>query len=352
MRAKRLMAIGAGLVLGVGSACSLLTTLDAPRAGALADATSGDDVNVEPFPDGGPVAYDAADAAGEDVCSPDATLPIYGANYVDQSFPLATTALTMVEGQVIPSYIELKNIGNAPWTSYTRLATTQPEFRVSPFADSTWLSPEQPAAVKGTVAPGGTFKFQFDLQAPEIPDTYYEFYGLVDESPWHCSSPDPDAPDIWFGDPGQGGPANDDIEVQINVIAPQYRAKLVSQTFADAGVTAVLGAVVSGSFHLSNTGTQSWISGTTKLAPIPRDVASPFADPSWLSTTRISTVASNVAPGGSGDFAVTLDANQTGTFDVEFGLVEEGVTWFADPTLGGGPPDGYLRVHLVVEASD
>ncbi|HEY8091334.1 MAG TPA: MYXO-CTERM sorting domain-containing protein, partial [Polyangiaceae bacterium] len=24
------------------------------------------------------------------------------------------------------------------------------------------------------------------------------------------------------------------------------------------------------------------------------------------------------------------------------------VTWFADATLGGGPPDGFLKVHLVV----
>jgi uncharacterized protein (TIGR03382 family) len=37
-----------------------------------------------------------------------------------------------------------------------------------------------------------------------------------------------------------------------------------------------------------------------------------------------------------------------GDTEIEFGVVEEGVTWFADATLGGGPPDGFLKVHLVV----
>jgi MYXO-CTERM domain-containing protein len=32
---------------------------------------------------------------------------------------------------------------------------------------------------------------------------------------------------------------------------------------------------------------------------------------------------------------------------VELGIVEENVVWFAD-SPGGGPADGFLRVHLVV----
>ena len=47
-----------------------------------------------------------------------ATTPApWGAGYVSQSFPLATTALKMKAGQVIPSYIELKNIGTSTWDS-------------------------------------------------------------------------------------------------------------------------------------------------------------------------------------------------------------------------------------------
>ncbi|HEY1954489.1 MAG TPA: CHAP domain-containing protein [Polyangiaceae bacterium] len=259
----------------------------------------------------------------------------YAASYVSQSFPLASSALTMVEGQTIPSYIELKNAGTKTWDSSTKLGTTQPRDRKSDFADSSWLAPNRPAAVSGTVAPGGTYKFKFDLHAPDKAGTYYEYFGVVQEGV------------AWFSDPGQGGPADDVLEVQIKVIEPEYRGDLKQQSFADT-VTVHQGDVADGFIELTNSGTKSWTAGTTKLATTPRDQDSPFADPSWLSKTRVSTVAQDVAPGDVGHFDVKLDASQVGDFQVTFGLVQEGVTWFADPTLGGGPEDGVLKVHLVV----
>jgi lysozyme len=262
----------------------------------------------------------------------------YAAQWVAQSFPLASTALTMVEGQTIPSYIELKNVGTKTWDSNTKIGTTQPRDRKSAFAASTWPALNRLAAVKGTVAPGATYKFTFDLLAPDKPGTYDEYFGVVQEGV------------AWFSDPGQGGPPDNDLEVQVKVVAPEYRGDFKDQSFplAPAALAAHQGDVVTGYIELTNGGTQPWKAGTTKLAPIPRDKASPFADKSWLSTTRISTVAADVAPGAVGKFEVTLDANTTGDFTVEFGLVEESVTWFADPTLGGGPADGFLKVHLTV----
>jgi hypothetical protein len=262
----------------------------------------------------------------------------YAAQFVSQSFPLATTTLTMVEGQVIPSYIELKNTGTKSWDSNTHIGTTQPRDRVSVFADSTWLSDNRPAGVTGTVPPGSTYKFTFDLAAPQTTGTYAEYFGVVEDGV------------AWFSDPGQGGPPDNDLEVKIQVIAPEYRGTFKSQSFPLAPAPDVVekGTVAIGYIELTNTGTATWKSGTTKLAPIPRDQASPFADPSWLSPTRISTVAADVAPGAVGRFDVTLDANAVGDTEIELGLVEEGVAWFADPTLGGGPPDGFLKIHLEV----
>ncbi len=130
----------------------------------------------------------------------------YAATYVSQSFPLASTALTMTEGQTIPSYIELKNSGSKAWDSSTKLGTTQPRDRTSVFADASWLAPNRPAAVTGTVAPGATYKFQFDLHAPNKVGTYYEYFGVVEEGV------------AWFSDPEQGGPADDVLEVQVKVI--------------------------------------------------------------------------------------------------------------------------------------
>jgi len=266
----------------------------------------------------------------------------YAAEYVSQSFPLAATALDMVEGQTIPSYIELKNTGTKTWDSNTHLATTQPRDRVSVFADSSWISTNRPAGVTGTVPPGGTFKFQFNLHAPSTTGTYLEYFGVVEEGV------------AWFSDPGQGGPADNDLEVQIVVSAPEYRGTFVSQTYpgAPTAFTMHVGETTQGSITLTNSGTKPWVSGTTKLAPIPRDTASPFATSTWLSTQRVSSVAADVQPGANGTFSLSLKATTVGDFEVELGLVDEAITWFADAPLGGGPTDGFLRVHVTVLAAD
>jgi MYXO-CTERM domain-containing protein len=264
--------------------------------------------------------------------------PAYAASFVSQSFPYASTTMKMVEGQVIPSYLELKNTGAKAWDSNTRLGTTQPRDRKSAFADGTWISPDRPAGVSGTVAPGGTHKFAFDLRAPDKPGVYDEFFGMVEEGV------------AWFSDGGQGGPPDNQLEVKIEVVAPDYRGAFKDQSFplAPTALTVHEGDVAKGFIELTNTGAKPWKAGTTKLAPIPRDKPSPFADASWLSPTRVSTVAADVAPGAVGRFDVALDATAVGDTEIGFGLVEEGVTWFADGLLGGGPADGFLKVHLVV----
>jgi uncharacterized protein (TIGR03382 family) len=264
----------------------------------------------------------------------------YAAQFVSQSFPLASTALPMVEGQTIPSYIELKNVGTKTWDSNTRIGTTQPRDRVSVFADSSWASDDRPAQVTGTVAPGATYKFQFNLHAPDTTGTYDEFFGVVEDGV------------TWFSAAGQGGPADNDLEVQVVVSAPEYRATFVSQTYplAPTALTVNVGEEVEGSITLTNSGTKPWIAGTTKLAPTPRDTASPFATSSWLSDTRVSSVAADVQPGDKGTFPLSLKATSVGDYEVTLALVEEGVAWFADAPLGGGPADGFLRVHLTVVA--
>jgi hypothetical protein len=317
-----------------------LTTFSGYGLSALQGATNVTDATIafqDDFEGCGTCDESNRIAYAEAVLAAYGTFP-YAAQYVSQSFPLATTTLTMVEGQVIPSYILLKNTGTKAWDSNTHLGTTEPRDRVSLFADSTWLGKNRPAGVTGTVAPGGTYKFTFDLAAPLTTGTYDEFFGVVEDGV------------AWFSDPGQGGPPDNDLEVKIQVIAPAYRGTFVDQSFplAPAPWRVDRGSVAKGYIELTNTGTETWKSGTTKLAPIPRDQASPFATPSWLSSTRISTVASDVAPGAVGRFAVTLDADAIGDSVVELGLVEEGVTWFADATLGGGPPDGFLRAQFDV----
>ena len=277
----------------------------------------------------------------KDVLAAYGATPNYAAQFVSQSFPLASTTLTMVEGEVVPSYIELKNVGAKAWDSNTRLGTTQPRDRASAFAGAGWLNKTRPAGVVGTVPPGGTYKFKFDLTAPSASGSHDEFFGVVQEGA------------AWFSDPGQGGPADNVLEVKINVVTPNYRGVFKDQTFplSPAPLMVHQGDAAKGYIELTNTGALPWKAGVTKLAPIPRDAASPFAEPSWLSPTRVSSIAADVAPGGVGRFEVALATKAIGDTKIKFGVVEDGVAWFSDPGQGG-PADGLLEVHLVVVAKD
>jgi lysozyme len=131
----------------------------------------------------------------------------WGAQYVSQSWPLATTTMKMTVNQVVPASITLKNIGTKAWDSNTKLATTQPRDRTSPFVAADWLAPNRLAHVTGTVAPGANYTFKFNFQAPNTPGAHDEFYGIVQEGV------------AWFSDSGQAGPPDNDIEAKIQVNA-------------------------------------------------------------------------------------------------------------------------------------
>ncbi len=137
----------------------------------------------------------------------------YGAGYVSQSFPLASTAFTMFAGQTLHETIVLKNLGAKAWDGNTHLGTSQPRDRASAFAATTWISPSRLTGVSGSVAPGGTYSFAFDFHAPAMPGTYHEYFNLVEEGV------------AWFSDPGQGGPPDDDLEASI-VVVPGVRGHL------------------------------------------------------------------------------------------------------------------------------
>lgn len=169
----------------------------------------------------------------------------YAASFVSQSFPYATMTMDMTAGQIIPSFIVLKNTGSATWDQNTRIGTTVPRDRLSPFADGTWLSPNRLAAVSGTVPPGGTYKFTFDLAAPMTPGLHDEHFGVVQESV------------AWFGDPGQGGPPDSDLEVKIQVVAG------ASSSAASSGGSTSSSGSGSGSSSGSGSGSTSGSGGAS-----------------------------------------------------------------------------------------
>lgn len=267
--------------------------------------------------------------------------PDWAAKFVDQSWPFATMTMTMTVNQVLPASITMKNVGKATWDENTRLGTTQPRDRESPFSGPDWLAPNRAAGVAPgtTVPPGQDYPFTFSWHAPSTPGVYDEFFSLVQEGVH------------WFGDPGQGGPADNVIEAKIEVVEAEYHGEIVAQSFpkpADSAVDMKPGDTLEGWVDLKNVGTATWKAGETKLAPTPRDMTSPIAAASWLSDTRVSTLDADVPPGSTGHFKLPITANKEGDFTQTFGLVEEDITWFADAPKGGGPMDDQIAVHVIV----
>jgi lysozyme len=136
--------------------------------------------------------------------------PIYGAHYVMQSFPLASDGpLQIMQGDSVSAWIELRNTGTADWDENTRLGTTVARDRTDTFVGADWISPNRLASVPAgmTIPPGSSYRFMWTFTVP--PGTplgmYDEHFGVVEEGT------------AWFGDPGQGGPSDDTIEVIIEV---------------------------------------------------------------------------------------------------------------------------------------
>jgi hypothetical protein len=134
----------------------------------------------------------------------------YSAAYVRQSWPLASMPpLQLKCGESIDATIVLHNTGTKPWDSSTKLGTTMKRDRASIFS-ADWPAPNRAAAIEGTVAPGadGTFKFTFTgpTGAACVAGTYKEHFGVVQEGV------------AWFSDSGQGGPPDDQIEADIELV--------------------------------------------------------------------------------------------------------------------------------------
>lgn len=137
-----------------------------------------------------------------------------------------------------------------------------------------------------------------------------------------------------------------------DVVGPVWKAQFVAQSWpyaSEAPIAMTQFELLTGSIDLKNTGTTTWPAGVVKLAPMPRDAASPFAGDTWLAPNRVSTIAVDVKPGEVGHFEWDLYPQQAGDFQPFFGLVAEGVTWFAD---SGGPGDDVMQVNVHVAPGD
>ncbi len=148
-----------------------------------------------------------------------------------------------------------------------------------------------------------------------------------------------------FGQYGPGSPVAAD-----GGVAGYYAASYVSQSWPLASSTWSLTAcqTVASTITLKNTGTLPWDSNTRIGTSNPRDRKSDFADSTWLSVNRAAAVTGTVPPGGTFEFKFDFHAPPTaGTYTEYFGVVQEGVAWFGDPSQGG-PPDNDIEANIAV----
>jgi lysozyme len=161
--------------------------------------------------------------------------PIDAAAFVTQSFPYASVGeLTMHAGESVSGFIELRNTGTTTWNDHTELGTTEPRDRASVFVASDWVSPNRPARVSGSVAPGTTYRFVFTLHAPDAVGRYDEHFGVVQDG------------SAWFSDPTEGGPPDNLLEVIVRVL-PADDAGASDGAAGDAAVTGDAAAPDAGS---------------------------------------------------------------------------------------------------------
>jgi len=149
--------------------------------------------------------------------------PAYSAQFVSQSWPLATMPLTIKCGETVAATLVLKNMGTKSWDGSTKLGTTMPRDRTSMFAGGDWEAPNRAAVIAGSVAPGANGTFAFAFHGPTgdacVPGTYHEHFGLVQEST------------AWFTDPPE-----DQIEALIELVPGDGSGSNGSGSGSDGGL--------------------------------------------------------------------------------------------------------------------
>ncbi len=134
--------------------------------------------------------------------TPSQVEPAYRAVLVDQSSPA-----TMQAGGTATVKLTYKNTGTKAWDADTRLGTSTPRDRASPFRAAGWIKENRAAAMTAT-QPGASATLTFSLTAPAVDETktFTECFNLVQEGV------------NWFSD--QGGPKDDAVCLTITVSPP------------------------------------------------------------------------------------------------------------------------------------
>ena len=238
--------------------------------------------------------------------------------------------------------IAFKNTGTRTWTRdgassisiYAVEATTQKE-RQSAFKDTRWLSGSHPVLLKeNQVLPGEIGHVRFDLRAPKAPGSYRESFLLASENTAWLAGTRVTLP---IRVPSRGefiatAPPEEAMTPIASGTSPSPQTSIRSvgsyKTLLLLRSTKTATLMGNGSlqftFGFKNTGSSSWSSRgvlSKGLDPAKTGRAYSVRDPSWLSSTDVTTVTGVTKPGEIGLVTFMVKApSLKGDYTVKFQL--------------------------------
>jgi hypothetical protein len=238
------------------------------------------------------------------------------AQIVSQNVPSS-----MMAGLPYPVSITLKNTGNTTWSNTTGPGTPNAYSlgAQNPQDNVNWRIDGFPnrVPVTGSVPPGTTTTFNFDVVAPAIAGTYDFQWQMVDDYV------------AWFG----GRTPN--VKVSVLPLSGFFpNAKFVSQS-VPSSMTA--GERYPVSVTLKNTGNTTWINTTGPGTPNAYSLGAqnPQDNVKWGIDgfpNRVG-VTGSVSPGATTTFRFDVVAPPTaGIYDFQWQMVDDYVAWFGAPT--------------------
>ncbi len=233
----------------------------------------------------------------------DSLLAVKDAKFISQSIPT-----TMAAGRKYPASVTLKNVGTGTWSPTAGAVCNV--YRLGSANPYTFPSPATRVELPAPVPAGGEVTLNFTITAPSAPGTYNYQWQMVQE----CVT--------WFGD------------FTPNVVVTVQPAPLRdAQILAQSSIPAIMGAgrKYPVSVTLRNVGTATWSPTAGAGCNVYRlGSANPYTFPS--PATRVE-LPPPVPPGGEVTLNFTITAPSTpGTYNYQWQMVQECVTWFGDFT--------------------
>lgn len=263
-----------------------------------------------------------------------------------------TSGEYMLPGQKLNVKVMIKNTGELPWDAAgpnpTRLGSTRPQDRASPFAtggdgsipvSENWPDYRRPSGIDGRyeagsqtvvadsqITTGETAVFSFTITAPQQGGEYYEYYNPLVEGV------------TWMPDLG--------IWLKLRVLPTGYHYQYVTQTQTDTSIGSGERDITA-TLQIRNIGRESWpVGSTVRLGTDnPRDYNSSLytgsAPDAWVSPSRLSSIDRNVTngakssvdPGEIAEFKMRLVVQPDmapGNYQLFVQPLVEGLTWFPE----------------------